>query len=115
MTKARNGSSRAWRKARAAQLASAPYCEDCGRPAIEVDHVLGVANDPDHIALSSVCHPGHVARTTRRLREGGRRTLRPTIWRRTPSQPASVIATTAGGRMRRIRVDSGRNRSDHPR
>jgi hypothetical protein len=69
MSRGRSGSTRVWRKARAAQLARRPWCEDCGRrPAVEVDHVAGWRADPGHALLASVCHDCHAKRTTRQLR-----------------------------------------------
>jgi hypothetical protein len=47
-----------------------PFCEDCGRLAVEVDHVAGWAVDPTHSLLASLCHECHTKRTARRRRPG---------------------------------------------
>lgn len=39
----RNGSTRQWRKTRAAILTARPFCAECGRPAEHLDHVQPIA------------------------------------------------------------------------
>jgi 5-methylcytosine-specific restriction endonuclease McrA len=88
------GTTAAWRRARTRQLASVPFCEDCGRRADQVDHVLGAGNDPGHQILASVCRPCHQKRTTTRLRQAGGKI-------RDPGHRVVVVSAT--GRRRRMR------------
>jgi hypothetical protein len=77
----------------AALEATAGRCarDDCDRPAVEVHHVLGVAADPTHQVLEPLCSAHHAAETGRQ--------------RRAPrSRPATVVATSAIGRRRRVRL-----------
>ncbi|WP_084211107.1 HNH endonuclease signature motif containing protein [Pseudonocardia acaciae] len=61
-----NGSTRRWRRLRAAKLADQPLCEQCGALAHEVDHItsLGEGGDRyDWTNLQSLCTPCHQAKT----------------------------------------------------
>ena len=63
----RNGSTRQWRKTRAAVLAQQPLCAECGRPAEHVDHIEPIARGgTDHPAnlrgLCAVCNLSKAAR-----------------------------------------------------
>jgi 5-methylcytosine-specific restriction endonuclease McrA len=57
------GSTRRWRRLRAAQLVREPICQvlGCDRPAVEVDHLVarvdGGTDDPDN--LVSLCREDH--------------------------------------------------------
>mgnify|MGYP003136418375 CR=1 FL=1 len=69
---ARRGYDARWRRARALQLDNHPWCNDCGKPANEVHHVValragGARLDPAN--MQSLCKPCH-SRKTRA--EGGR-------------------------------------------
>jgi 5-methylcytosine-specific restriction protein A len=57
----RNGSTRQWRKTRAAILNAMPNCAACGRPAEHVDHIQPIArggtNHPGNLqALCASCN-----------------------------------------------------------
>lgn len=58
---------RGWSKARHRQLRDVPWCEGCGDPAVEVDHVVprsrGGGNDPEN--LQSLCRRCHNAKSLR--------------------------------------------------
>lgn len=61
-----NGSTRAWRKARAEQLARHPRCQRCGQPATEVDHKQPKALGGAHLEpanLQSLCATCHLEKT----------------------------------------------------
>jgi 5-methylcytosine-specific restriction enzyme A len=74
---ARRGYGRKWEKRRAAKLARDPFCEDCGAPATDVDHVpdrkllvaAGVADPDAWEYLHSRCKAHHARETFRRARE----------------------------------------------
>jgi protein gp37/5-methylcytosine-specific restriction endonuclease McrA len=61
----RRGYGRDWQRVRAAKLAADPWCEDCGEPATEVDHVLALSAGGTHDAdnLRSLCHACHTRKT----------------------------------------------------
>jgi 5-methylcytosine-specific restriction endonuclease McrA len=64
------GSTRRWRRIRAAHLARQPDCVQCGTTADEVDHVVPLSRgghrwDPDN--LQSLCLPCHQAKTAHEL------------------------------------------------
>ena len=63
------GYDRAWERVRAAFLAAHPRCGQCGRPAVDVDHIRGLSEGGarlDPANLRSFCHPCHSSRTGRR-------------------------------------------------
>jgi len=70
-TAASRGYGARWQRIRAAFLAAHPYCEDCGAPATDVDHVpsrriLVARGVPDPDAdeyLHSRCHAHHSKKT----------------------------------------------------
>lgn len=55
-----------WRFTRAAKLSASPWCEHCGKPANQVDHIVAVAAgcDPfDPKNLQSLCQGCHSEKT----------------------------------------------------
>jgi 5-methylcytosine-specific restriction endonuclease McrA len=68
-----------WKRARAACLKRARWrCElaiegVCTGTATEADHLLGLANDPQHTALAAACKPCHQQRTAAQGNEAKRR------------------------------------------
>lgn len=66
-TACRLRSSGRWRRLRAVYLSKYPVCQDCGqRAAIEVHHIIGVAERPDFAFaednLRALCIPCHESR-----------------------------------------------------
>lgn len=67
----RRGYDARWRKVRARHLKQSPYCEDCGRPATDVDHIpdrvelvaKGVPDPDAEQYLHSRCHSCHSKKT----------------------------------------------------
>ncbi|WP_280301958.1 HNH endonuclease signature motif containing protein [Nocardia neocaledoniensis] len=63
-----SGSTRRWRRVRAAKLAADPVCErpGCRRLAVEVDHIIRVSRGGDRYDpanLQSLCHEHHQDKT----------------------------------------------------
>lgn len=56
-----------WRRLRAQVLADEPYCEECARPATEVDHRLakGLGGTDARSNLRALCHACHLVKTMR--------------------------------------------------
>lgn len=63
----RRGYGSAWRSIRKAFLAAHPFCEWCGRPAEQVDHILPKSRggSDDWANLRSLCARCHSRRTAR--------------------------------------------------
>ncbi|GAB7144423.1 hypothetical protein LRC484719_30160 [Mycobacterium riyadhense] len=73
----RGGSTRQWRKIRAAKLRATPICEyvDCRHPATEVDHIMPRAEGgtDDWGNLASLCGEHHREKTAEDSRRGRER------------------------------------------
>jgi 5-methylcytosine-specific restriction enzyme A len=66
---------REWRAIRAAVLAAHPACQECGRPAVDVDHRLPLRHGGTHAPenLAALCRSCHARKTARENGFGGRR------------------------------------------
>lgn len=64
---ARPGYGADWKRARNEKLRDTPYCETCGAPATQVDHVLPVSRGGDHqqFNLRSSCQSCHSRKTAK--------------------------------------------------
>lgn len=76
----RRGYDATWRAKRKAFLAQHPYCEDCGAPSTDADHIpdrvdlvaQGVEDPDDNKYLHARCHSCHSKKTNKKLWRRGR-------------------------------------------
>lgn len=68
----RTYNTKVWKYTRLAKLSAAPYCEHCGAPATQVDHITPVESggpEYDLSNLQSLCQRCHSAKTA--MADGG--------------------------------------------